>query len=168
MKATFRESLMTGAIVLSTMLSACCGEEVLGIYIDPDDPHFAFYTAITKEMIAAQPEWDPVSQPLPKSIQELSKIALKSFTPSKSQAKTGWTVTSIWLRLVPANGGDDASPPSPALKNRWCCEIFIGAFGDYQGEWWKNRATIDMFLDGTLIKPERRKAPANSQSPKTE
>lgn len=165
MKASFCSSFIITTALLFAALSNCRSEDFIGISPDPDDPQFAFYTQITDEMTAGQPEWDPISQPPPKSIQELSKIALDLFIPGASQPKTGWKVTGVEFRQVPASWHGDAGYP-PARKNRWYCCLRLAAFGDYKGEWWKNHAEIYMLLDGTLIKSERRKAPAHPQPPK--
>ena len=133
----------------------------IGVSPDLDDPQYAYYTMVTDETTGPQPEWDG-TKPLPKSIQELSKVAFDSFVAAKSQPQTGWTINCIELKHVPVSGSPGHIFP-PARKNRWYCEFHLTAPNTSNYKWWQNNATRYVFLDGTIIKPQRAKSPPDAE-----
>ena len=119
----------------------------------PSSDASAPFKKITEDVVLRQPDWNP-SQPLPKPVEELSKMVVDAYTPKPNQPKTGWVLQSITFFHVPKRlwpGIQHMSDES--LKDKWFCRIYISSFGDYQGEWWKNQAQADVFLDGTIIQP---------------
>ena len=134
----------------------------IGVYADPEDPHFAYYVMLTDEWTKVQPQWDGTTL-LPKSLQELSKVVFDSLVPSKSQPQTGWTINCIQFKKVPARGLAGETFPPPARKNRWYCEFTLFAPNNGNYKWWQNSITRYVFLDGTIIQPQRAKAPPNAE-----
>ena len=150
---------LLSAVTVVLLTSSGCGNDKLSAKeklakSSAKQPNFFDnYASVTAEVLEQQPRWTP-DQPLPKSINELTAIAIASYTPSAAQPKIGWTLSSIIFFHVPDGGWPNLKTHDPQIrKDRWYCQITIAAYGDYKGEWWKNDAVINMFLDGTLITP---------------
>ncbi len=83
---------------------------------------------------------------------ELAKIISDSFLPSSSQPKTGWTLNSLTFFHVPEGMWAALQHTNPeTFKNKWYCRLSISAYGNYQGDWWKNNVEANVLLDGTII-----------------
>ncbi len=165
-KVLIRHPLIALAMALLMMLSACDNEkpivgDMLGRYADPDDPQYTYYVAVTDELTKPQTEWDD-SQPLPKSVPELSKIALDSFRPSKSQPRTGWEIDCVQLQQVPAVGSPGTAFPPSERKNRWYWKIHLRSRDNGQFKWWQATSEVYEFLDGTIIKAQRGRSSVNA------
>ena len=113
------------------------------------------FGSVSDEMLAKQKPWDP-AQPLPKPTEELSRIAVDSHVPTATQPKSGWSVSRMMFYQVPEGLWPGLKSHDPAtFKDKWYCRIDIAAYGDYRGEWRKNFAVVNVFLDGTIIQPQQ-------------